>query len=176
MRPGQYAVTLNERDLGGNFLEDMLMGLFRGGWEPTHYLRHLMEDPQVNTFDLALQRLAHAKLIAPVYYIMSGPGSNQGIVVTRERTSLKSTRQLYIKAPNGWYILQTNYDWDKEPPAIDNRRKYGLQYMNELGRTGTNNNTNLINKVLGKWPIRNDNTAYSTIMSPHSGDFETWIW
>ena len=36
-----FSVSINERDLGGNLVEDALEALLKHAWSPTHLARHV---------------------------------------------------------------------------------------------------------------------------------------
>ena len=65
------------------------------------------------------------------YYIVGGAGKGEGAVVTRDRIGAADVWRL---PPQGWFILQTNYDHWETPPASDDRRTPGEKHMAALGQ------------------------------------------
>lgn len=134
----------------------------------------------------ALQQLETESLIAPVYYITAGSGHNEGMVITRDRDSCPDTWLLDKQDPgSSWYLLETNYvsvrqswgyrldqsflqDHWKMPLPYDNRREYGIKYMEALGEDNAASTQGLLH-VLSLWPLRNNLTTYTTLMTP--GEF-----
>lgn len=55
----------------------------------------------------------------PVYYIISGIGANEGMVIERDTDSVHAYYEL---SETNWFIVQTNYDRDEPDPAHDPRR------------------------------------------------------
>ncbi|OQR68410.1 hypothetical protein BIW11_12929, partial [Tropilaelaps mercedesae] len=88
------------------------------------------------TFDQAKETLKTAKLIAPVYFIIGGNQPGQGVILSKSRGTATAT--LYTMADNAkngnWYVLETNYDQDKEPPFFDDRRTPANTCMKRLGK------------------------------------------
>jgi hypothetical protein len=106
---GGYGITINERDIGGDLLEDIATALLKDGWSPTHGLRNILTEE--TTYEAALEATRTMKLSCPVYYIISGPGKDQGHVVTRNRLDVHSDRAIGQSA-SPFFVGQTNYDWD----------------------------------------------------------------
>merc|ERR1711991_30031 len=164
----RYGVTINERDEGGNLMLDALMAVFAGSYDPTHLLRHVFE--KANNYQTALRMLKTTKLSAPAYYIISGEGASDGHVLTRNRESVKSDRAIDSKH---WFVAQTNYDWDTQPPSYDNRRKYVLQGMAAIGSPAKATKASLL-KVISTKPVENEHTSYQTVMNPSLGTFDVY--
>lgn len=56
----------------------------------------------------------------------------------------------------------------KQPLPYDNRREYGIKYMDALGEDDGASTKGLLH-VLTLWPVRNNLTSYTTLMVP--GEF-----
>ncbi|QDZ18849.1 N-acylethanolamine-hydrolyzing acid amidase [Chloropicon primus] len=169
LKPGLFSVSIDERGLGGDLLGNMIMAVTnKNSLQPSHLLRKTLME--ASNYDEAVQMLSTAPLIAPVYYIIAGISANDGALLTRDRT--KSVQPLFLDN-NKWYLLQTNYDHWVQPPIFDDRRKYGLQYMNAIDP----NQVNLeeVNGVLSKWPVRNDDTSQTILMNPLSSSWTFYI-
>lgn len=46
---------------------------------------------KAETFDEAVKMLQKTKTIDPIYYIVSGPGVNDGVVIEKDRHFVKAT-------------------------------------------------------------------------------------
>lgn len=68
-------------------------------------------------------------------------------------------------------LLQDHW---KQPEPYDNRRGYGLTYLNELGQDKAATAEGLMS-VLAKWPIRNNYTSSSAFMVPGEFHMESYI-
>ena len=70
MHPGQFSVSVNERDLGGEPIVDALNAIADGAASVTHLLRSTLE--RAFSFQEASHLLATTAISAPVYYIVAG--------------------------------------------------------------------------------------------------------
>ena len=156
-----YTITLDERDQGDwwmNALESLVAG--------THgvaafLIRDTLADPTMN-FDDAVRNLAYKPLIAPSYIIVGGIKSREGAVITRDR--IAAVDLWLIDASSGrWYLVETNYDHWKPPPASDNRRDPAIKAMNAMTRNGIGRDG--LYFVLSTPPVLNNNTVYTVLMS-----------
>ena len=92
--------------------------------------------------------MATIKLAAPVYFILSGTKPGEGALFSRDREENPQPLAL----DNTWYLLETNYDHWIEPPVYDDRRAWGLYYMNEVKQSGFDKNPlHTLSQVLAKW-------------------------
>jgi acid ceramidase len=174
VRPQRFTITANERfDLkDGGYLGILkwLLGDNSQSWM-TLLVREVMEN--VDSYDEAIQKLSTTKLLAPVYYIVGGNSSGQGSIVVRSREGVVDVRKLNLSDPNGWYILETNYDPSKKPLFIDDRRTPGNACMQKLTRK--NVGFEGIFNVLSSTTNLNKLTAYTTLMQVDTGSLETYI-
>ncbi|XP_065911748.1 N-acylethanolamine-hydrolyzing acid amidase-like [Dysidea avara] len=164
-----FSASLNERSLGGYIIEDGLQAVLQGSPDVSQYLRQVLTSAQ--DYEDALRKLADGDIAAPVYYILAGKEPDQGAVLTRNRNNLEDLWPLNVE--DNWYLLETNYDHWKPVDPWDNRRHYGNEYMYLLGRSQAASASGLL-EVLGRWPIRNNGTAYTTIMCPITQDIHSF--
>jgi len=173
IRPQRFTITANERfDLNGGYigLLKWLLGDRSSSWM-TLLVREVMET--ANSYDEAVQKLSVTPLIAPVYYIVGGNTTGQGSIIVRARGKTVDTVQLNLTDPNGWYVLETNYDPKKKPLWIDDRRTPGNACMQKLGRKDVGF-AGLFN-VLSSTTNLNKLTTYTTLMQVDAGSLETYI-
>eukprot|EP01013_Petalomonas_cantuscygni_P004547 TRINITY_DN14943_c0_g1_i1.p1 TRINITY_DN14943_c0_g1~~TRINITY_DN14943_c0_g1_i1.p1 ORF type:complete len:405 (+),score=74.96 TRINITY_DN14943_c0_g1_i1:124-1338(+) len=169
MAPGKFSVTINERLIGGNLAIDALAAILAGGEAVTHASRRILF--AAADYATSVDALASAHLAAPVYYIVAGVNPGDGVVLTRDRLGVHSRREATL--PSSWYVLQTNYDWDTEPPAQDNRRAWAVYYMEGVG--ARNWTTTSAMRVLGSWPVGNEFTTYSVVMLPKHSTLDVLV-
>jgi len=69
------------------------------------------------TFKEAVRAFASRDFMAPMYFILSGPGPFEGAVIARDRSTelLEDTPTLQLLSNETWYLLQTNDDSNKQP-------------------------------------------------------------
>jgi len=173
MRPQRFTVTANERfDIDGGYigLLKWILGDTSMSWM-TLLVRDVMEN--ADSYDEAIRRLSTTPLMAPVYYIVGGNSSGQGAIVVRSREKTVDVTYLNASQPNGWYLLETNYDPKAKPLFIDDRRTPGNQCMQKLGRKGVGFE-GLFN-VLSSTTNLNKLTTYTTLMQVNTGKLETYI-
>lgn len=97
----------------------------------------------------------------------------QGAIIVRGREKTLDVKYLNVSQPNGWYLLETNYDPDSKPLFIDDRRTPGNKCMQKLGRSGVGFQ-GLFN-VLSSTTNLNKLTTYTTLMRVDTGTLETYI-
>jgi len=174
VRPQRFTITANERFdlLDGGYIGIIkwLRGDTSASWM-TLLVREVMEN--VDSYDEAIRKLSETKLMAPVYYIVGGNSSGQGSIVVRSREQTLDTVTLNPSDPNGWYVLETNYDPKSKPLFIDDRRTPGNKCMQKLGRK--NVGFEGIFNVLSSTTNLNKLTAYTTLMQVDTGTLETYI-
>lgn len=167
-RPGAFTLSQDERDQGqlvGNLLEVFV----RHRVATFSFIREIAQNAK--TFDEALNMLQTVKLDAPSYFILGGPQSGQGAVVTRWQSHVADV--WHVDAAHGlWYLLETNYDHWKAPDKGDNRRAVGHRFMDAHGQEGFTNQTMLdalsvdvFNKTAGERGILNRGTVYTAVLS-----------
>ena len=165
LKPGKFSVSIDERGLGGNVFQNLEHALLNPkALQPSHLLRKAFEEAE--SYDEVLTMLSTYPLVAPVYYIIAGVTSNEGALLSRDYN--ESLHPLYLDNST-WYLLQTNYDHWVQPPVYDDRRSYGLEYMNKIPQA--NISLDQIKTVLGTWPVRNDDTSQTVLMNPLTSDW-----
>ncbi|GMS99921.1 hypothetical protein PENTCL1PPCAC_22096 [Pristionchus entomophagus] len=175
MKPGEFAVTANERfqekDEGGHTgIIEWLNGTMPDGKWMTWLARETMEN--MNTYDEAKEHLMNTEMLSPVYYILSGTKPDEACIITR---SFEKTDQLteITSRKDPWFILQTNYDPDTEPLYLDDRQTPGDNCMRKLSRK--NVGFQGIYNVMSSRTTLNKLTTYTVLMQTDSGQFETHL-
>ncbi|XP_029188036.2 acid ceramidase-like [Acropora millepora] len=172
MKPGVLTLTLNERfNIDGGYIGilEWIRGKRTAKW--TSFLsRDVLE--KATSYEEARDMLINEEILAPVYYIIGGTKSGQGMVITRSRT--KSLHPMSLDSSNGsWYVLQTNYDNWKPPFVIDDRRTPGKACMDKMGQVKASFRE--LYNVLSTQPVLNKLTTYTTLMHASTGTVETYI-
>jgi acid ceramidase len=121
----------------------------------------------------AFARLTSQPILSPVYYILGGKNRDEGAIITRALNSTDSVVRMSAARTNGWYVLETNYDPDKEVLFLDDRRTPGNACMQKL--TQDKVSFQGIYNVLSSKTNLNKLTTYTVLMQVDSGDFETHI-
>ena len=146
--------------------------------ELTMLTRSVFEDE--TDYNDALTKLNQTKVIGPAYIIFSGVEKGQGAVITKGAAgALKPDGEtvdiwsLTHEIANGtFFLLQTNYDHGKPPPAFDNRRDPGRLCMEQLTPSGFSFNG--LYNVLNAVPNLNRLTTFTTLMHARSGSYEAY--
>jgi hypothetical protein len=118
----------------------------------------------------AVAALSTVKLVAPVFYTVSGLGGYDGAIITRDREQTHDVRAL---SQQNWYQLVTNYDWWTNPPWYDNRREQAIDSMVLMGQKRLAENG--LVAVLSTRPVQNMETIYTSVVSAKSHLFDTWV-
>jgi len=173
VKPQRFTITANERfDIDGGYVGILkwLLGDNSMSWM-TLLVREVMEN--LDSYDEAVSKLSNTPLMAPVYYIVGGNSSGQGSIIVRSREKTLDVRRLNLTDPNGWYVLETNYDPSSKPLFIDDRRTPGNACMRKLGRSQVGF-AGIFNVLSSKTNF-NKLTAYTTLMQVDTGTLETYI-
>lgn len=173
VRPGLFTITANERfNIDGGYIGLLLwlLGIGDAKWM-TWATREATE--QASGYKQAVEMLQTTKLMSPVYFIVGGNETRQGCIITRDRTKSYSTVNLDPSKPNGWYLLQTNYDPDKPPLYLDDRRAPGNECMQTLNRNRTGF-PGIFNVLSSKTNL-NKLTTFTVLMQANSNQLETYI-
>ncbi len=88
------------------------------------------------TFNDAVDALANTHLLAPCYYIVAGPDSMNGAIVTRDRDHAVDVWKLGTNGSD-WFMAETNYDHWVAPLIIDDRITPANRCMNKMGQSGS---------------------------------------
>ena len=170
-KPKQFTITVNERDEGDlwmNAVEALIAG--------THgtvslLIRDVLADPEMD-FKMASERLITAPLITSSYIIVGGVEPNEGVVITRGRSSAKDV--WWLGSNGSWFLVETNYDHWTAPPSSDDRRDPAIKGMREMGqsRVGTPG----LFTVFSTPPVLNDGTTHTVIMSAAYPElYSSWV-
>jgi len=168
MKPGSFAISLNERDTG-YMVENLLEALLIPG---TRIASFLIRDTLTNiqTFDEAIQVISSASLVAPAYIIVSGANPGEGAVITRNRYNVADLWKLDLNL-NRWFLVETNDDhW---LPPDDDRRDLANIAMNAIGEKGID--LDGLYQVLSVRHVLNSQTTYTTLMSATTGNFTVFV-
>lgn len=173
--PGKFTLTMNERfRLDGGYIgiiEWLIKGKDAGSWMG-FLTRETMETAQ--SYEEAQNMLAKTKMLAPAYFILGGNSSDKACVITRDRDpSLTDIWHMKDPTAGQWYILETNYDHDKKPLFLDDRRTPANKCMRNM--TQQNVGFAGIFDVLSSKPVLNKLTTYTALMQVNSGQLETWL-
>lgn len=175
MKPQHFTITLDERfSLDGGFvgITRWLMGDRSAKWAG-FLMRDILD--QTPTYHEALAILTTSKLLAPVYFILSGNSSGQGAIITRGRkdSEVWHLGNQSISQKSNWYLIETNYDHWENPPFYDDRRTPAIQCLDESGQENVSLST--LYNVLSTKPVLNKLTTYTSVMEVSSDIFETWL-
>jgi len=175
VRQNAFSITANERfNKDGGYIGIMkwLAGTAPNAKFMTFLVRDTLE--QANTYEEAKAMLNNTEVLSPVYFILGGNNTGEGCIITRSREeSLGEIQSLNLADPNGWYVLETNYDYWKEPLFLDDRRTPGNICMRKLGRAGVDF-AGLFN-VLSSQTTLNKLTVYTVLMQVNDFSLETYI-
>lgn len=120
MRFDGWTIEQNTRKTTNRTNEENLAQAKRGGQAHNIFVRKILET--VPQFELAVLAFNAANLMAPLYFVMSGPGPYQGAVLTMDRggTHQIDTPPIIRLSQKDklWHIVQTNDDMTKEPKDI----------------------------------------------------------
>lgn len=106
------------RDYDGNaILHDIYLGTMAQVW----LFREALLNHYMN-YDQILQFLISSFVAAPMYAIIAGNQSWEGAVVSKEPQTQLPIYYLNKTSPNGWFLVQTNYDMWVPDPQDDPRR------------------------------------------------------
>ena len=169
-KPHAFTISINERN-SGSFWENAFQALIDG----THGIAHLVvRDTVANpTFDfkMAAQSIASTPLITTVYVIMGGL-QNEGVVITHGRP--QAINEWWLGSNNSWFLVETNYDHWKAPPADDDRRDVAIKGMVDVGKTQVS--MSQILNVLSIPPVLNPGTIFTNTMSASMPEqYESWV-
>ncbi|XP_065770794.1 N-acylethanolamine-hydrolyzing acid amidase [Muntiacus reevesi] len=162
--PHKFTVSGDERDKGW-WWENMIAALFRRHSPVSWLIRTTLSESE--NFEAAIYKLAKTPLIADVYYIVGGISPKEGVVITRNRGG---PADIWSLDPlNGaWFRVETNYDHWKPVPKGDDRRTPAIKALNATGQANLSLET--LFQVLSVFPVYNNYTIYTTVMSAASPD------
>ncbi|GMR34625.1 hypothetical protein PMAYCL1PPCAC_04820, partial [Pristionchus mayeri] len=132
VRPGQFSMSMNSRF--GSSLETMTRFFAQGLDENQQFAVYACREMLTNcaTFEEAKEYIESVELLAGAYFIMGS--TKGGMVNTRAWNGTDNEKMIDVKQTNGWYVLQTNYDWNEPDIFLDDRTIPGNKCMQQLGR------------------------------------------
>lgn len=162
--PHRFTVSGDERDKGW-WWENMIAALFQRHSPVSWLIRTTLSESE--NFEAAIYKLAKTPLIADVYYIVGGTSPKEGVVITRNRGG---PADIWPLDPlNGaWFRVETNYDHWRPVPKGDDRRTPAIKALNATGQANLSLET--LFQVLSVFPVCNNYTIYTTVMSAANPD------
>jgi hypothetical protein len=170
MRRGKFAISVNQRKTLNGSINDNIFEMFHRGAMPMSWLvRRTLEN--ATSWTEAVDLLSNKTLAAPVYFIVSGTRSDEGVIISRGRESVHDIEYLDIGGmEDKWLLVQTNSDRDW--PYKEYRKEMATKRIKEIGKTNINAE-NLFSKVLNIYPNFNSLTIFVNVMSAQSGIYNT---
>ncbi|XP_036192695.1 N-acylethanolamine-hydrolyzing acid amidase isoform X1 [Myotis myotis] len=162
--PYKFTISGDERDKGW-WWENAIAAFFQRHSPISWLIRTTLSESE--NFEAAVDKLAKTPLIADVYYIVGGMSPREGVVITRDR---RGPADIWPLDPlNGaWFRVETNYDHWKPAPARDDRRTPAIKALNATGQA--NLSLEALFQVLSVFPVYNNFTVYTTVMSAANPD------
>lgn len=194
MKPYAYGVALNYRKtpgtgtLGLEIVNNFFQFAFKNGWSASLLLRYTLEHD--SDFVQARNKLESTELISPCYMVLAGTERDQGAVIERSRED-HITRNFDNPFENRKYIVQTNHDIPK-PTNQDGHWAGDDALLNESLGMGTEERreaaciflasideshlqSQLMQMLKDLWPVSNDLTIFSSLLSPSTNEIELFI-
>lgn len=166
VKRGAFSASIDAREKGGKIGFNVLQMLLKKSKTPAQHLRAVLASESATDFSSALTALSSSPLIDQIYYIVGGAAPGEGAVIARSRDKAVDVWHMNATAtPDGWFLLETNYDRSNPVPVADDRRTPGRAHMRALGQSGIGERGNGLYSVMKMWPTFNHHTDYSAIMS-----------
>lgn len=162
--PHKFTVSGDERDKGW-WWENVIAAISLGHSPISWLIRKTLSDSE--NFEAAVYTLAKTPLIADVYYIVGGTSPREGVVITRNRGGPADIWPL-DPLNGGWFRVETNYDHWKPVPKRDDRRTPAIKALNATGQAHIS--LEALFQVLSVFPVYNNYTIYTTVMSAAEPD------
>eukprot|EP01060_Flectonema_neradi_P039745 TRINITY_DN8873_c0_g2_i1.p1 TRINITY_DN8873_c0_g2~~TRINITY_DN8873_c0_g2_i1.p1 ORF type:complete len:375 (+),score=57.70 TRINITY_DN8873_c0_g2_i1:67-1125(+) len=153
-----YAFTVEGNERHADSIDDNISALKLHKLPPSFVIRQTLFS--ATKYSEAVKQLSEVDISAPVYFILGGTLTNEGIVLTRD-IDPSTTDDWPIKSAYGWYLAQMNSDHGTAPGP---RRAQAIKSMNQIGSPNALNTTNLWT-VMSTPNILNCDTIFSCIMS-----------
>lgn len=180
MRIDGYAVTVDDRF--DNSFDAGLIDWMRNPSDNAQFFGLMLRDmfATVDNYNDALPILQNTQIISPIYFIVSGSESGEGVVISREKNVTLSTATLQEQLNAGtFYLAETNYDQYYNNPSgqpvgpwFDQRQYAVMQCLNQTGQLNIDWST--LYNVLYTKPIRNQLTTYTILMSAQVDYWQVW--
>lgn len=176
MRPGVASVSGNFRFASPRPLETVLSEIDGGTMPDMLLFRHALLS--ADTYAGVLRHLAMAPVATPSYYVVAGTGPGEGAVVSRAPGNGSIVTRLgspgIVGAPPEWALVQTNYELWEEDHADDPRRTVATNLLATYGQ-GLGASALGLYAACSTYPVHNEDTAYTTIMSAGTGEFSSFV-
>ncbi|CAD6184806.1 unnamed protein product [Caenorhabditis auriculariae] len=172
LKPNAFSLTADDRfqAIGGWYgMLKWSLGLEPEGKWMSWLSRETLET--ANTYEEAKQHLMNTPMLSPVYFILGGQQQYQACIIARSLNSTALLTEMDPNSPDGWFLLETNYDQDQEVLYLDDRRTPGRACMKKLGQK--NVGFEGIFNVLSSRSNLNKLTTYTVLMQVETGRFET---
>jgi hypothetical protein len=183
LRPGQFSVSINARDKGGEPIANLWEFItHKKGWVSPHLLRQALET--TSDYGSAVKTLSSEIIDEHVYFIVGGTRHGEGVVLARDRFktvdawhlgNATATHQGANNTQSPWFRLQTNYDHWLEVPKWDDRRTPGVAHLQAVGQAQLGVDT-IFDSVLKAWPTLNDHTDITAVLSAATGEYKSVVW
>ncbi|CAJ0948442.1 unnamed protein product, partial [Mesorhabditis belari] len=161
LKPHAFTLSTNSRaGSDWSLLMDWFAGQENGRRELIWADRDVLE--KANSYSEAIEYLSTTPLFAGGYFIVGGTKSGEGAVITRNANGTDHIEKIDTTKPNGWYVLETNYDWDKPEFYLDARIGPGNDCMQRMTRA--NVGLEGLYQVLSSKPNLNKATVYTCVM------------
>lgn len=130
-----FSVSVNFRVTGDGFWQNLKKAM-GGSWPIGFLVREVLTQSENINFNSAKSMLQNSKIIAPVYFTMSGYNKNEGCLVTRDRESDDKCLLLDCDNGNTEYGVEIrnvnpdaseNKENDSDIIQDDGKRKYIIQ-------------------------------------------------
>uniref|UniRef100_A0A8L7TFG3 N-acylethanolamine-hydrolyzing acid amidase n=2 Tax=Brugia malayi TaxID=6279 RepID=A0A8L7TFG3_BRUMA len=158
-RHGSFSISVNER-YSGAYIDTILMEFY------THFTKLVtftvrMALEKKSTFEEAREMLMKEHFIAPSYLIIAGTEVGQACIITRDRWKAADLKCIDSQSDH-WFLVETNFDhWKVDK---DKRRRIAEKALRQIGKHFLSYGEML--QILSLYPIKNNNTVFSTVMSP----------
>lgn len=162
--PHKFTISGDERDKGW-WWENAIAAFFQRHSPISWLIRTTLSESE--NFDEAVYKLSKTPLIADVYYIVGGTSPQEGVVITRSRGGSVDIWPL-DPSSGAWFRVETNYDHWKPVPEKDDRRTPAIKALNATGQANLSLET--LFQVLSVFPVYNNYTVYTTVMSAANPD------
>lgn len=180
LRQGGFSITIDQR--GNPDIFDIVQALLRIKDHKAVPVAYFLRDTLATktNYPDALTALSKTEVSTSIYFILAGAQPMQGAVITRDEQHVAKDVWVIPNGPQPWYILETNYDHDTQPPQHDDRRDLAIHAMNALGQARVSADTlyqvMLTPAANHSKGVFNSDTQYTTIISPTTGYFTAWTW
>lgn len=163
IKPNKFAIAINKRYDNRQYQQSyhLLRSIslpIEGFVTPNYMIMKVMET--ADTFEKAEEMLKETELTSNAYYILSGVKKNEGTIIARKQSFIVDVQKLDVD--NGkWFIGVCNKDIHNEK-ITDYRREDLYKNMNAITRERINEGL-IVNEVLKKYPLMNNDTVYTSI-------------